>query len=133
MRLERAFLLEQLNKHMEYNIDDSDRSSSPPPTPTDKPLRSKRSGKNEGGEDRGGRGVMMSSAQSSPDPGHRAPGAGSYFSPQGVNGAVAAPPTLPPLHSLPALQPSRAYYDPAADNEGVARNGDAEMGEAVGQ
>ncbi|KAF2846387.1 hypothetical protein T440DRAFT_471837 [Plenodomus tracheiphilus IPT5] len=44
MRLERAFLLEQINKHMEYNADDSDRSSSPPPTPTDKPLRSKRSG-----------------------------------------------------------------------------------------
>ena len=43
MRLERVFLLEQLQKHQEYNIDDSDRSSSPPPTPTDKPLRSKRS------------------------------------------------------------------------------------------
>ncbi|KAH7063777.1 hypothetical protein FB567DRAFT_154804 [Paraphoma chrysanthemicola] len=48
MRLERAFLLEQLNKHMEYNIDDSDRSSSPPPTPTDKPLRSKRSHNRKG-------------------------------------------------------------------------------------
>ncbi|KAF1995509.1 hypothetical protein P154DRAFT_526309 [Amniculicola lignicola CBS 123094] len=43
MRLERAFLLEQLHKLMEYNVDDSDRSSSPPPTPIDKPLRSKRS------------------------------------------------------------------------------------------
>jgi hypothetical protein len=43
MRLERAFLLEQLQKHQEYSMDDSDRSSSPPPTPTDKPLRSKRS------------------------------------------------------------------------------------------
>jgi hypothetical protein len=43
MRLERVFLLEQLQKHQEYSIDDSDRSSSPPPTPTDKPLRSKRS------------------------------------------------------------------------------------------
>ncbi|KAH9866604.1 hypothetical protein J1614_008296 [Plenodomus biglobosus] len=49
MRLERAFLLEQINKHMEYNADDSDRSSSPPPTPTDKPLRSKRSGGGGGG------------------------------------------------------------------------------------
>ncbi|USP77603.1 uncharacterized protein yc1106_04877 [Curvularia clavata] len=48
MRLERAFLLEQLNKHMEYNVDDSDRSSSPPPTPTDKPLRSKRSHNRKG-------------------------------------------------------------------------------------
>jgi hypothetical protein len=32
MRLERAFLLEQLQKRMEYNIDESDRSTSPPPT-----------------------------------------------------------------------------------------------------
>lgn len=32
MRLERAFLLEQLQKRMENNVDDSDRSSSPPPT-----------------------------------------------------------------------------------------------------
>lgn len=48
MRLERAFLLEQINKHMEYTADDSDRSSSPPPTPTDKPLRSKRSHNRKG-------------------------------------------------------------------------------------
>ncbi|OCL14189.1 hypothetical protein AOQ84DRAFT_281585, partial [Glonium stellatum] len=32
MRLERAFLLEQLANRMEYNVDESDRSSSPPPT-----------------------------------------------------------------------------------------------------
>ena len=32
MRLERAFLLEQLAHRMEYNVDESDRSSSPPPT-----------------------------------------------------------------------------------------------------
>lgn len=32
MRLERAFLLEQLANRMEYNIDESDRSTSPPPT-----------------------------------------------------------------------------------------------------
>lgn len=43
MRLERAFLLDQLQKHQEYSLDDSERSSSVPPTPTDKPLRSKRS------------------------------------------------------------------------------------------
>ncbi|KAI8942066.1 hypothetical protein NX059_000165 [Plenodomus lindquistii] len=54
MRLERAFLLEQINKHMEYNADDSDRSSSPPPTPTDKPLRSKRSGAVDGSGGGGG-------------------------------------------------------------------------------
>jgi len=58
LRLERAFLLEQIAKRMEYNVDDSDQSDSPAPTvrssdapleqsltktqPQDKPLRSKR-------------------------------------------------------------------------------------------
>jgi hypothetical protein len=147
MRLERAFLLEALNKHMEYNVDDSDRSSSLPPTPTDKPLRSKRSHPNRKGtppaEERvdmgmGGRmGVMgmhpMSSAQSTPDPGSRPQN--SYFSTinagpsrtsphTGVNGA---PPslgqtTLPPLHLLPSLQQQQSgqrqyQFDPAYDEQ----------------
>jgi hypothetical protein len=133
MRLERAFLLEALNKHMEYNVDDSDRSSSPPPTPTDKPLRSKRShpgrkgtppqGEGDGGMGMGmggrmGMGVMnpMSSAQSTPDPGSRQQN--SYFgtinaapsatSPHtGVNGAPPPPQgqtVLPPLHMLQQQQ-----------------------------
>jgi hypothetical protein len=144
MRLERAFLLEQLNKHMEYNIDDSDRSSSPPPTPTDKPLRSKRSG---GGHRKGspeqvrgggeqqigmhggvGLGMPMSSAHSTPDPSRiSTSGAGTYFSP--VNGG---PPVLPPLHSLPPMRqadptPTRTYYDPAADADHERQNGDTDM------
>jgi hypothetical protein len=154
MRLERAFLLEQLNKHMEYNIDDSDRSSSPPPTPTDKPLRSKRSHNRKGtpppgaGQVGGAGGLQhqspgsvqhqhqsilhsmnpMSSAQSTPDPGRVSSsyfntiGAGaSATSPHAVNGA----PVLPPLHSLPPLQPlsqrppepTRPYFDPAYDEQ----------------
>lgn len=32
LRLERAFLLEQIAKAMEHNVDDSDQSDSPPPT-----------------------------------------------------------------------------------------------------
>lgn len=153
MRLERVFLLEQLNKHMEYNVDDSDRSSSPPPTPTDKPLRSKRSHNRKGtppptGQAGGlpGSGVQhqspgstirhesllhqmnpMSSAQSTPDPGRQS---NSYFgtigaaatSPHAVNGA----PVLPPLHSLPSLQPQQqpppraAFFDPAYDEQRTA-------------
>lgn len=134
MRLERAFLLEQLHKHMEYNIDDSDRSSSPPPTPTEKPLRSKRSHRQktppQGGAPLGTtmssaqqpspgslqhQQVMhtvnpMSSAQSTPDPNRTAP----FFStipppassPHAVNGT--GQPVLPPLSShLPPLQPQR--------------------------
>ncbi|KAL2156362.1 hypothetical protein VTH82DRAFT_1107 [Thermothelomyces myriococcoides] len=42
MRLERAFLLEQLAKRTSTNVEDSDGSPSPPPTPKDKPLRIKR-------------------------------------------------------------------------------------------
>jgi hypothetical protein len=142
MRLERAFLLEQLNKHMEYNIDDSDRSSSPPPTPTDKPLRSKRSGGGHrkgspeqvrgGGEQQMGMqhglGMPMSSAHSTPDPSRISTGgAGTYFSP--VNGG---PPVLPPLHSLPPMRqadptPTRTYYDPAADADHERQNGDTDM------
>ncbi|KAK4987159.1 hypothetical protein LTR66_007674 [Elasticomyces elasticus] len=42
MRLERAFLLEHLAKRMQHHPDDSERSTSPPPTPADKPKRHKR-------------------------------------------------------------------------------------------
>lgn len=137
MRLERAFLLEQLHKNMEYNADDSDRSSSPPPTPTDKPLRSKRGHNRQktpppGGVQMGGGSVLgaqqpspgsvqhqhvlsamnpMSSAQSTPDPSRSAP----FFStipppassPYAVNGT--SQPALPPLHAsqLPPLQPQQ--------------------------
>ncbi|KAM0243115.1 hypothetical protein ACHAP5_006905 [Fusarium lateritium] len=42
LRIERAFLLEQLAKRTSANVEDSDGSPSPPPTPKDKPLRTKR-------------------------------------------------------------------------------------------
>ncbi|KAG6237569.1 hypothetical protein E4U25_002578 [Claviceps purpurea] len=42
LRMERAFLLEQLSKRTSANVEDSDGSPSPPPTPKDKPLRIKR-------------------------------------------------------------------------------------------
>lgn len=146
MRLERAFLLEQLHKHMEYNVDDSDRSSSPPPTPTDKPLRSKRShrkgtppaGTQSGSAAPSGQHASpgsthqqilhpvnpLSSAQSTPDPNRTNPFfsaiGGAATSPPAVNGN--APPVLPPLHSLPPLQPQRqsepsrgTYFDPTYD------------------
>lgn len=41
-RLERAFLLEQLAKRTSTNVEDSEGSPSPPPTPKEKPLRTKR-------------------------------------------------------------------------------------------
>ncbi|KAJ4392148.1 hypothetical protein N0V93_005771 [Gnomoniopsis smithogilvyi] len=42
LRLERAFLLDQLAKRTSTNVEDSEGSPSPPPTPQEKPLRSKR-------------------------------------------------------------------------------------------
>lgn len=42
IRIERAFLLEQLAKRTSTNVEDSDGSPSPPPTPQDKPLRLKK-------------------------------------------------------------------------------------------
>ncbi|CAZ80232.1 unnamed protein product [Tuber melanosporum] len=45
MRLERAFLLQQLEQRTDPRVDDSEGSPSPPPTPKDKPLRTKRARK----------------------------------------------------------------------------------------
>lgn len=42
LRLERAFLLEQLAKRTSTNVEDSEGSPSPPSTPKEKPLRTKR-------------------------------------------------------------------------------------------
>lgn len=167
MRLERAFLLEQINKHMDHNVDDSDRSSSPPPTPTDKPLRSKRSHNRKGTPPPAGSAPVqqspgsahqaqagpvlqaqhninpMSSAQSTPDPGRQ--GGTSYFGTVGAavptasspHAAVNGAPTLPPLHSLPPLQPQTqqtpaartAFFDPAYDEQRPApAETDAEPG-----
>jgi hypothetical protein len=147
MRLERAFLLEQLEKHMDYNIDDSDRSSSPPPTPTDKPLRSKRShrkttptGAAQTGGSTGTQHMSpgsgqnpvlnqvnpMSSAQSTPDP-NRTGAANPFFnnvtptvtSPHGVNGTSVPPLSLPPLQPQPQPQTEArgTYFDPTSEEQ----------------
>lgn len=50
LRIERAFLLEQLAKRTSTNVEDSEGSPSPPPTPKEKPLRMKR-GNRKAGED----------------------------------------------------------------------------------
>lgn len=118
---------------MEYSVDDSDRSSSPPPTPTDKPLRSKRghrqktpppgaqSGSAHAGAQQPSPGSMqqhpmmhamnpMSSAQSTPDPSRTGPFFNnippSLSSPHAVNGNSLPPPPLHPQH-LPPLQHQR--------------------------
>ncbi|KAJ2990532.1 hypothetical protein NUW58_g2900 [Xylaria curta] len=42
LRLERAIILDQISKRTSTNVEDSEGSPSPPPTPQDKPLRTKR-------------------------------------------------------------------------------------------
>ncbi|KAI1146281.1 hypothetical protein F4825DRAFT_472740 [Nemania diffusa] len=42
LRLERALILDQISKRTSSNVEDSEGSPSPPPTPQDKPLRTKR-------------------------------------------------------------------------------------------
>ncbi|KAI1757420.1 hypothetical protein F4782DRAFT_478526 [Xylaria castorea] len=42
LRLERALILDQISKRTSTNVEDSEGSPSPPPTPQDKPLRTKR-------------------------------------------------------------------------------------------
>ncbi|KAF1808237.1 hypothetical protein P152DRAFT_462729 [Eremomyces bilateralis CBS 781.70] len=66
MRLERALLLEQLQKRMEHNPDDSDRTDSPPPTNGIDGADADESGRRvENGEMNGARGdVEMDDAQS---------------------------------------------------------------------
>ncbi|PHH63956.1 hypothetical protein CDD81_5175 [Ophiocordyceps australis] len=50
LRIERAFLFEQLTKRTSTNVEDSEGSPSPPPTPKDKPLRIKRGHRKSGVE-----------------------------------------------------------------------------------
>lgn len=77
LRIERAFLLEQLSKRTSTNVEDSDGSPSPPPTPKDKPLRTKR----------GHRKAMAGDAESKTNAG----GANGAQSPTRANGISKTP------------------------------------------
>ncbi|KAF9770449.1 hypothetical protein IL306_012015 [Fusarium sp. DS 682] len=86
LRIERAFLLEQLAKRTSANVEDSDGSPSPPPTPKDKPLRTKR----------GHRKSMM------PDADPKAPVAASFTN-------TAGSPTSETFSHPPESQPKPAH------------------------
>ncbi|KAM4054678.1 High mobility group, HMG1/HMG2 [Hirsutella rhossiliensis] len=66
LRIERAFLLEQLAKRTSANVEDSEGSPSPPPTPKDKPLRIKRGHRKSAANDPD---PKAGTANSSKDPG----------------------------------------------------------------
>ncbi|KAL0263436.1 hypothetical protein SLS55_002416 [Diplodia seriata] len=108
MRLERAFLLERLAERMAPNVDDSDRSTSPPPTvrhqlspslgssvkpdircsqPQEKPTRSKRTGRQKT--------PPLEGHQSGSVPPHHSPGSVSNTTQQ---------PHIHPLHAMSSAQ-----------------------------
>ncbi|KAH6849966.1 hypothetical protein B0I37DRAFT_370354 [Chaetomium sp. MPI-CAGE-AT-0009] len=98
MRLERAFLLEQLVKRTSTNVEDSDGSPSPPPTPKEKPLRIKR--------------------------GHRKPSAfpANLEAPSSVNAATPGSTTFISQNLL-VHSPSSDAYSAAQQGEGGKTNG----------
>ncbi|KAK4177365.1 hypothetical protein QBC36DRAFT_135325 [Triangularia setosa] len=115
LRLERAFLYEQLAKRTSTNVEDSDGSPSPPPTPKEKPLRLKRghrkasmlplgggdgSGSQAGGSQAGGNGGPSSLTASqfiSQNPGRSHSPSSDAFSManRGLNGVHHEPPKKP--------------------------------------
>ncbi|KAF2100231.1 hypothetical protein NA57DRAFT_73841 [Rhizodiscina lignyota] len=124
MRLERAFLLEQVQKRMDYNVDESDRSTSPPPTPQDKPLRSKRTHRKTTPPPQAGMTTITPassvilpapiSSNAHPHPDH------SYFDAASVPRPTGLPPIAPsasgplPHGSFQPIQPASAQYSPPA-------------------
>ncbi|KAK4146267.1 uncharacterized protein C8A04DRAFT_25773 [Dichotomopilus funicola] len=98
MRLERAFLLEQLAKRSSTNVEDSDGSPSPPPTPKEKPLRIKR--------------------------GHRKPSAfpANVDAPSSVNAATPGSTTFISQNLL-VHSPSSDAFSAAQQGEGSKSNG----------
>ncbi|KAL8370108.1 hypothetical protein RB595_000468 [Gaeumannomyces hyphopodioides] len=109
MRIERAFLLEQLSKRISTNVEDSDGSPSPPPTPKEKPLRTKRGHRkmsaNPGGDPAGAPGSTFISQTSGGGLGGGSPAASDALSHTnadsqsqrntGANGKHLGPPRVP--------------------------------------
>ncbi|KAK5019167.1 hypothetical protein LTR16_001619 [Cryomyces antarcticus] len=146
MRLERAFLLEKLADRMDYNPDASDKSTSAPPTPQDKPVRAKRPQRKE--DDPSMQSppphphALPSSHMTAYPDAHSTPdhhGRQIYHHVAAVNGNVpphADPPPYP--HQQPMLphQPGYApYQGPGSANGGGEYQrpfGGGSTGEAVG-
>jgi len=145
MRIERAMLLESIGNKMKENPDDSDDSNSPPPTPQDRPLRSKRAHRKGTPTPGNPTGEIPQSSPMPQPPGSALPAEtpdplrvreymptapSAEATPAPVNGtpAPASGVQLPPLSS--ALPPQSAPSGFAAiNNPAPEENGDTEMGE----
>lgn len=99
MRLERAFLLERLAERMAPNVDDSDRSTSPPPTPQEKPTRGKRTSHRQ-------KTPPLEGHQSGSMPSHHSPGSTSNTTHQ------------PHVHPL-AMSSAHSTPDPVRPGSGI--------------
>lgn len=99
MRLERAFLLERLAERMAPNVDDSDRSTSPPPTPHEKPTRGKRTQRQKT--------PPLEGHQSGSIPPHHSPGSTSNTAQQ------------PHIHPLHAMSSAQSTPDPVRPSSGI--------------
>ncbi|KIW02474.1 hypothetical protein, variant [Verruconis gallopava] len=107
MRLERAMLLEQIAAKMKDNPDDSDDSNSPPPTPQDRPLRSKRAHRKTTPPPAGGTNAVPAS---SPVP------QSTSGAPANSGTAVTETPDAARSHSLREYVPTSAEATPAPAN-----------------
>ncbi|KAH7061424.1 hypothetical protein B0J12DRAFT_565287, partial [Macrophomina phaseolina] len=99
MRLERAFLLERLAERMAPNVDDSDRSTSPPPTPHEKPTRGKRTQRQKT--------PPLEGHQSGSMPPHHSPGSASNTAQQSH------------IHPLHAISSAQSTPDPVRPGSGI--------------
>lgn len=148
MRLERAFLLENLQKRMDFNLDDSDRSTSPPPTvrarqghtpqdgrqtdnllqPQEKPLRSKRGHRKTTPPPPGGSVAPQETPGSTTGPASGQPGQGYFDAAPGTQAPLPAPQltpgqSQPSASPYPPIQPQPAPSSPSAPPSNAFANG----------
>jgi len=120
MRLERAFLLEQLAKRTSTNVEDSEGSPSPPPTPKDKPLRIKRGHRKPSmlnsldtppsiGAGSGSAPALLTQGQSLHGGNTQSPSSDAFSSAQNQLDAKGNGYFRPPLGKAPPKKPDTAY------------------------
>ncbi|QDS75097.1 hypothetical protein FKW77_007088 [Venturia effusa] len=124
MRLERGFLLERIAQTMKENPDDSDQSNSPPPTPQDKPLRSKRGNRAKATPPPSASASVVAGNHTSPSagPSHGAflvsshPGGTPDATANRLNQQFFAGYPGPPITTPPALLPAHPTAGPTSMN-----------------
>ncbi|KAG9246696.1 putative HMG box-containing protein C10F6.08c [Calycina marina] len=109
LRLERAFLLEQLAKRTSTNVEDSEGSPSPPSTPKEKPLRIKRGHRRPSFLNTQGEGGGMGNASIQFPPTHSPRSDAFSHTQPDSNSLLASKPTGPDTRILPKSNGSHPY------------------------